>query len=347
MSTCARRFFFVALLILLHCRAIPFAFGAVSETEPNNQLSQPNLIQCGDTVLCANLPIGDFDHYRFLAPGGDTLYCRTFACGDDNTNTYIALFTDDCQCVAYDFSNSGPMYYSTVGYWVQESAYFRLRVMRGDQVYDADSTYSLCVSSRTPVAEDFDYCETARVVPSFPYWDEGDTYYKADNIGTPAPDVFYFFHQPVQSDVLLEVCSAFNARVQIIQYCMGGYLDDADEGCENGATLVSYDLPAGDYYVIVEGMTDMDFGEYTIEIAPYFPDCPAPRYLILFPVGGQPALDWLDAPFADYYVILQSPQADGPFEYLDISPISYYVDPTGFAADRRFYQVITVCAWSR
>jgi hypothetical protein len=282
MPACARQFF---LLIFLcgACSCVPqFAFAATTETEPNNDLSHSNLILCGDTVLCANLPLGDFDHYRFLAPGGDSLYCRTFACGDDHTDTYLVLFSDQNQIIIVD-NDGGPMAYSTIGIWVPQTAYFRLRVMRGDQVAAADSTYSLLVSSRTPLSEEFDFCETARVITSMPYFDVGDTFGKTDNIGTDAPDVFYFFHQPVQSDVLLEVCTeSFNARVQILDYCMGGYGDDASEGCQNGATLITYGLLPGDYYILVEGMTALDFGEYTLEVAPYYPECPDPRFLIIF-----------------------------------------------------------------
>ncbi len=347
MSSCARRFFLLVLLCgFLSGAALPL-FGETTEIEPNNDLSQPNQILCGDTIHCANLPLGDLDHYRFLVPGGDSLYCRTFPCGDDDTDTYITLFSDDIQIIAFD-DDTGPMDYSMIAVWVSQTAYYRLRVMRGDQAVNADSTYSLFVNSRTPVSEEYDYCETARVVLSMPYFDEGDTFGKADNIGTDAPDVFYRFHQPVQSDIFLEVCSEFfNARVQILGYCMGNYLDDASEGCFDGATLITYALPPGDYYVLVEGVSLLDVGEYSLEISPYYPDCPDPTFLIVFPVGGQPALDWQDVPLASYYLILQSHFPDGPFEHLDVSPISYYVDPAGFAADQRFYQVVTVCPWSR
>lgn len=352
MPACARHFFLVALTFALHYAALPLAFASLSETEPNNQLSEANLIQCGDTVLCASVPLGDVDYYRFLAASGDSLYCCTLPCGDSNTDTYIVLFGDDLEMITSD-NDAGPLKYSMLGIYVEQTAYYRLRVVRGDQVQDADSLYSLVVSSRVPVTEDFDFCETARVVTELPYYNEGDTYGKHNNIGNPSPDVFYRFHQPVQSDVFIQVCTEyFNARVQIIEYCMGGYLDDAEEGCYangqlNGATLVSYSLPAGDYYVVVEGVSQMEFGEYSIEIAPFFPDCSDPQSLVLFRVGGQPALDWPDVPNASYYIIQQSPLPGGPFEYLDVSPISFYIDPVGFAAAQRFYRVFTVCPWSR
>jgi hypothetical protein len=325
----------------------------VSETEPNNDLQHTNLIQPGDTVYCANLPHGDVDHYRFLAPGGDSLYLRTFPCNGSRTNTWICLFDDNLNIIAAD-DESGPMQFSVVGVWIPHTAYYRLRVMRGDTHTDADSTYSLFVDCRTPVSEAYDFCETARVIHELPYYDEGDTYGKANNIGTPAPDVFYRFTQPVTSDVLLEVCSEFwDSRVQIIGRCMGDYGDDESEGClgadgnGRGATLISYRLPPDDYYVVVEGMSALDFGEFSLEIQPHFPDCPTPQNLVIARIGGQPVLDWMDVPEAEYYLILQAPSLDAPFEHLGVSFVSFYQDPAGFTADQRFYQVITVCPWGQ
>jgi hypothetical protein len=330
----------------------PFATPAiVSEVEPNNVLEQTNLIQPGDTVLCANLRLGDLDHYRFLAPGGDSLYLRTFDCNGSRTDTWICLFDDNLNIIAADDDN-GPMEFSTIGVWVSHTAYYRLRVMRGDT--DSDTTYSLFVDCRTPVTEDYDFCETARVIHELPYYDEGDTYGMMDNIGTHAPDVFYRFTQPVTSDVLLEVCSPnFDSRVQIIGRCMGDYGDDEAIGClganglGQGATLVSYDLPADEYYVVVEGTSTNESGEFSLEIRPYFPDCPTPQNLVVARIGGEPMLDWMDVPEAAYYIILQAPSLDSPFEHLGVSFVSFYQDPAGFTADQRFYQVITVCPWGQ
>jgi hypothetical protein len=325
----------------------------VSEIEPNNDLEHTNLIQPGDTVYCANLPLGDVDHFRFLAPGGDSLYLRTFPCNDSRTNTWICLFDDNLNIIEAD-DNDGPMEFSVVGVWVPHTAYYRLRVMRGDTHADSDSTYSLWVDCRTPVPEDYDFCETARVVHELPYFDEGDTWGKMNNIGTDAPDVFYRFTQPVTSDVFLEVCSeSWDSRVQIIGRCMGDYGDDESVGClgseglGEGATLISYDLPADDYYVVVEGTSEFESGEFTLEIRPYFPECPTPQNLVVASIGGEPVLDWNDVPEAAYYIILQAPSLDAPFEHLGVSFDSFYEDPDGFTADQRFYQVITVCPWGR
>jgi hypothetical protein len=329
----------------------PFAAPAiVSETEPNNDLQFPNSVQVGDTVYCAGLPQGDLDHFRFLAPGGDSLYLRTFPCNENRTDTWICLFDDNMNIITWDDDNGGPMEFSGVGIWVPHTAYYRLRVMRGSVHFD--STYSLFIDSRTPVPEDYDFCVTARVIHEFPYFDEGDTWGMMDNIGTDAPDVFYRFTQVVTSDVLFEVCSpSFDARVQIIGRCMGDYGDDESVGClgadglGQGATLVSYDLPPDEYWIVVEGIGEDESGEYTLEVRPYFPPCPTPRNVVVARIGGQPVLDWIDVPEADYYLIQQSSSLDAPFENLGISFESFYEDPAGFSADIRFYQVITICPW--
>jgi hypothetical protein len=336
-----RLFFFCGILLWLPHGSLAF----VTEIEPNDVFENPNPLACGDTVLCASLPDGDVDHFRILALGGDSLYLRSFNCSGSSTNTLMVLFNDDFQIVAVD-NDDGPEWFSTIGIWVPQTAYYTLRVMRtGTQT---DTTYNLFVDCVTPNAVSFDNCETPRIAPSLPYYDEGSTYGMSDDVGTPAPDVFYRFTQPILSDVRIEVCSEFwDARVQIILYCIGGFRDDESEGCQSGATLTTFGLQPGDYYVVVEGTSALEYGDYSIEISPVFPDCLEPFNVVLFSVGDMPSLDWPNVPGADYYLISQSANANGPFEHLDTTYISFYQDPAGFSATLKFYTVRTICTWGQ
>jgi hypothetical protein len=235
-----------------------------------------------------------------------------------------------------------------VSCWALSPGWYTVLVMNVDFTGTQDTSYSLFCDCRTPAPEDFDLCETARVAPGLPYYDEGDTFGRANNAGTLAPDVFYRFTQPVASDLRIEVCSEFfDARVQMLGSCIGNFMDDASDGCQLGATLFAFGIAPGDYYILVEGTSLLEAGEYSLEIEPFFPECPAPEQTVLFNIGGLPSLDWQDVAEASYYLIRQSANSEGPFQNLDTTFISFYQDPAGFAAPVRFYQVHTVCPWSR
>jgi hypothetical protein len=197
-----------------------------------------------------------------------------------------------------------------------------------------------------PVDEDYDFCETARVADFFPYYDEGSTIGMSNNVGTAAPDVFYRFYNPVEANVNLVVCTeTFDARVQVIEYCTGGFLDDTDDGCFLGADLTVYPLPVGEFHVIVEGTSALEMGFFSIEIGPDFPDCPVPQDLVIYSVANQPFLDWEDVPEASYYMVYAANSPAEPYEHLDSAFFSYYADPAGYAAAKRMYRVTTVCPW--
>jgi hypothetical protein len=230
--------------------------------------------------------------------------------------------------------------------WATTAGWYTVMTMSLEEYTVPDSAYNLICNCRSPEPENFDFCETARVIPQLPYYDEGDTFGRADNGGTPAPDVFYQFTQPILSDIQIEVCAEFfDARVQILGGCLHDFMDDASTGCQLGATLTSYGVAPGEYYIMVEGTSQFEAGQYSIYVQPSFPECPSPEQVVVFDIGGLPSLDWLDVPEADYYLIRQSTTADGPYQNLDTTFISFYQDPAGFAAQTRFYQVQTVCPW--
>jgi len=67
-------------------------------------------------------------------------------------------------------------------------------------------------------------CETARVIPDLPYYNEGSTQGQTNQTGSPAPDVFYTLNIPVTGDYTFMVCSdLFDARVQVLGRCIGDF----------------------------------------------------------------------------------------------------------------------------
>jgi hypothetical protein len=59
------------LLVLVLLLAASASAAIVSEQEPNSTLETANLVQCGDTVYCAELsPANDVDHFRFWVAAG-------------------------------------------------------------------------------------------------------------------------------------------------------------------------------------------------------------------------------------------------------------------------------------
>jgi len=323
----------------------PFTTAAIiSETEPNNDFAHANPAACGDTVLCATLlPETDFDHYRISVIGGDSLIARTFPCGESQTNTLLVLFDDRDSILAVD-DNSGPMWFSQIRFRAPRTADYVVRVLKHPAT--PDSAYSLFFNCPVYPPEDYDLCETARIIPSLPYFDEGSTLGQTDQCGTAAPDVFYKLTMPGGSNLFVTVCTeSFDARAQIIGRCYGDYGDDADEGCGLGAVLRSFGLPEGEYYILVEGVAAGQAGNFTIDVTAALPGCPEPQPLILGRVGDYPLLDWPQFTAPSYYVVWYALTADGPWEHLGTSLFTYFIDSTGFADTRRYYRVTSVCPW--
>jgi hypothetical protein len=316
----------------------------VTEQEPNNELTQPNTVICGDTVMCATLhPGNDLDHYRCFVNAGDSIVMTTFTCTGGNTNTFMVLYNDHDSVLATD-NNSGPGLFSSIQYLVHQSGYYTLRVM--GIAIATDSAYNLFVDCRLPIPDDYDLCTSPRVIDSLPYFNEGTTYGMTSQLGWPAPDVFYLFHNPVTTNYLIEVCTnEFDARVQLMGDCINDYREDESIGCGLGATLQVFSLPPGDYFIMVEGMSAMQFGDFTISVNAPLPDCPPPEPVVITMIGGLPFLDWPEIQGPSYYIIWQSNNSEGPWEHLGISFLTYYADSLGFTGNKRFYQVTSMCPW--
>ncbi|MCB9357418.1 MAG: hypothetical protein H6505_02505 [Calditrichaeota bacterium] len=328
----------LALLLIL---AISSNASILSESEPNNTFAQANFMQCGDTVLCAHLDGHATDFFRFLLPAGDSVYIRTFSCGDDE-DTFIVLYDSLFNLLAVD-DNSGPGAFSTIAVFptVTQMCYLQLF----DPTGQSTGPYSLTLECTHVQSGPHDLCANARPITFFPYYDESTTFGAGSEGGTAAPDVFYRLSLATPADIFIQVCSEFfDARVQILLQCVSGYMDDASDGsCMQGADLYSYQLEARDYLIIVEGTSATQYGEFSIEVNPVFAECPAPDSLILFTVGDMPFLDWPDVPDASYYLIEGALSGEGPFEAITTTTQSFWQDNTGYAVPRRFYHVRSIC----
>src|SRR5512139_620005 len=175
------------IILLLFFSHVSLAW--IEESEPNDEPWQADPAACGDTVHCAMLSgQGDEDCFRFTAIAGDSLLLLTFSCDSSETNTYLALFDDNDSLLAGN-DNGGPMYFSQIRYAITRTAEYVTRVIR--LAPSPDSTYDLLIDCPHPPPEDYDLCETARVIPGLPYYNEGSTQGQTNQAGTPAPDVFY------------------------------------------------------------------------------------------------------------------------------------------------------------
>ncbi len=316
----------------------------VTESEPNDAFSQADPVQCGDTVYCAQLAsAADADNFRFTAALGDSVFLLTFGCNGSQTNTFLVLCDANDSVLAVN-DNGGAQYFSQIRRAITETGEYVVRVLRGGP--SADSTYSLSIECPHPPPEDYDLCEHARAIPALPYYDEGSTAGATHQAGTPAPDVFYRFSNPVTGTYYITVCSdLFNSRVQILGHCIGDYLDDADTGCNLGAALTTYNLAIGDYYLMVEGTAANQFGDFSLEVTAQLAECPTPQPIVLTRVGGLPLLDWPELDGPAYYIVWSSAAVNGEYEHLGTTVFTYFTDSTGFSSARRFYYVTAVCPW--
>ena len=334
--------YLVAVAIVLAVTSL--GWGWIEESEPNDLNSQADPAQCGDTVYCGFLSWqGDADNFRFTAVAGDSLILLTFDCEGGETNTHLSLYDDNDSVLAVN-DNGGPMYYSEIRYAITRTAEYVARVVRGGP--SPDSTYNLWIDCPHPPPEDYDLCETARVIPDLPYYNEGSTQGQTNQTGSPAPDVFYTLNIPVTGDYTFMVCSdLFDARVQVLGRCIGDFWDDANEGCNLGAVLTSYGLAPGQYWILVEGTAANEIGEFSLDVTAALPECPPPESVTLSTVGGNPFLDWAEQTGPMYYIVWRSSTSDGAFEHLGTTFFTFFTDSTGYGSLRRFYQITSVCPW--
>lgn len=313
----------------------------ISESEPNNDFQHPNQLECGDTVLCAHLDSHGADFFRFTMFAGDSLYLRTFAC-ESNENTIILLYDSLYNLLTLN-DNGGQQEFSTIAYFplFTQTAYIQVIDITGLST----GSYSLTYECEHQTGGLNDLCGQARPVTFFPYYDEGTTFGAVSEGGTGAPDVYYRLSLATPADIFVRICSEFfDARVQILTGCVSGFMDDASDGdCQLGADLYSFALQAQEYYIMVEGTSTNQVGDFTIEVYPVLQECPPVPWLTIFTVANAPFLDWPAVLEADAYLIEGALSGEGPFEGIALTTETFWQDPIGFGVARRFYRVRSIC----
>lgn len=321
------------------------AMALIFESEPNNSSAQADSIACGDTVYCATLyPARDEDFFRFSTYAGDSIIAWTTSCLGSLTNTMLVLFNNRDSILAVNDNGAPEAEFSLIRYRAPYTGSYVLRVL---YMEPPDTAYSLVLACPEYPPAEYDFCETPRIIEEFPYYDEGSTRGMHDDCrGTQAPDVFYRFHNPATANLFISVCTnQFDARVQILSRCCGGFMDDSDEGCQLGADLWSFNVPEGDYYIIVEGTQALQLGDFSIEMDAVLPGCPVPGPVVITTVGGYPFLDWPELTGPSYYVVWQSGSMDGTWEHIGYTFDTFYTDSSGYSSARKFYRVTSVCPW--
>lgn len=319
------------------------AFGIV-EHEPNDDFEQANAVVCTDTIYCATLdPAGDQDYFQFVGQAGDTLIASTLNCEGSNTNTYLYLY-DSTQEILAENDDIGEGLFSCIEQILPYDGRYFLMVVEVTPFFD--SAYCLALDCQALSPTPHDLCEQARVVGGIPYQDASSTFGCGSECPTSAPDVWYFFSNPVRRTLIFSVCMTnFHARVQVMGGCCTQFFEDSEDGCGDGAILMMHDMVVGDYYILVEGIDAGESGDFVFQVNGETQPCPAPTELTLATVGGYPFLFWEAATGAVSYIIWQSSDANGSYEHVGSTTDTYWTDLTGYTGTRRFYRVTASCPW--
>jgi hypothetical protein len=98
----------------------PFPLNIVSEIEPNNTCDSAQALACGDTVWCATMTDGqdDNDWYVFTITSAQLVTIATHlpsgVCDPPMINTFLHLWTGDCQTWLASDDNSGTGLFSLI-----------------------------------------------------------------------------------------------------------------------------------------------------------------------------------------------------------------------------------------
>jgi hypothetical protein len=115
-----------------------------------------------------------------------------------------------------------------------------------------------------------DYSVTAPVIV------EGDTCGAGDDCaGTPSQEHVYEVTIPSEGSWTFDLCnSSFDTYLHVGTTPGANDIGEDDDGCDTfQSRLTATNLPAGTYYVTVEGFTDYDCGDYVLDIHPAGSGC--------------------------------------------------------------------------
>ncbi len=264
-----------------HCVAVECPDDGIDELEDNGGCnSDPPVFQdvcCGD-VVCGNAwvesddEIRDTDWYRLELTEAQDLEL-TLEVDEFNAVMFLIVPEDDddeCEdfeiiCVA---DEGGYCEGETITTAILEAGVYWIFVAANTFCEDWDGNYVLTVDCEggEPPGEG-DNCEDPFIVDDFPYFDDGNTEDFMDDGFNPSPDVYYLFTTTEDLQFTISLCanSAYDTYLRLLEDdCQTVYAEN-DDACGLVSEIVDPCLPAGTYYVLIEGYSGND-GYYTLDI---------------------------------------------------------------------------------
>ena len=173
----------------------------------------------------------------------------------DGTNGYIAYNDDYCGLqseVTTGCLDPGDYYIIVDGYGGGEG-YFHLEVTCDD-----------CSAPDCP--DEGDNCDNAYVIPALPYTDMGNTCDFCDDFGTMASDVYYELSLPYDTGLDISLCgSSFDTYLWLLDGDCQTVVAYNDDACGAQSEIFMECLPAGLYYIVVEGYSTQ-CGDYELAV---------------------------------------------------------------------------------
>jgi hypothetical protein len=253
---------------------IPMPLNIVSESEPNDDCSTADPIACGDTVWCATQTTGQDDHDWFTFTLDATYpswkvtietHPTAGACDPPSSDTYLELWTGDCQTLITDDDDGGVGFFSLITINLLPGSY---AIHEDNTVWSSDGSYHLSVICEEDtcfgLAPPNDLCTSVTPV-ALPantptvfngYSNECAT---MDCALLTYPHVWEAFTTTVVGDLAIEYCGSLynggpwgNGYIVLEPDCpcvSNLYFSSYDFGCADGNVRIYWDnLPAGTYY---------------------------------------------------------------------------------------------------
>jgi hypothetical protein len=268
----------------------------VSEIEPNNTCDSAQAIACGDTVWCATMAEGqdDNDWYVFTITSARLVTIATHAtsgvCEPAMTNTYLHLWTGDCQTWLASDDDGGPGFFSLISIPLAAGTY----AINSENYWDNTGSYHLSLD-----------CDNAIYMNGLP----------TGSARASQCDVVYPFQAGVADDFTLPGVDSINIGMAVVwfDHWNGNFNGPADY---TGLNLYIYEdnygTPAGE-------PVDSDQHCMHIEIIPN-----GIAYKVLLLPGGFSF--WRDFIGWRLAIPIKARLAAGVTYWLEVQPIMSYSD---------------------
>lgn len=128
---------------------IPMPLNIVSESEPNDVCTDADPMACGDTVWCATQTTGQDDHdwFTFTLAADQNVIIETHptngACDPASSDTYLELWSGDCQVLIASDDDGGFGYFSLIAMPLTAGTY---AIHEDNTVWGSDGSYHLSVT---------------------------------------------------------------------------------------------------------------------------------------------------------------------------------------------------------